>query len=239
MWDIQLQRNSDGRTGDGHTSYPFSSWGRSPAEGWAGSWRRTEGLWDRGCGEANQGERQRKAKGVTFPKWFSCPESGLERGWRWGGRQQRQLEAGISKCGTWKALCWRRWREVQLAQGLQGDTVLLWSKLSKIGKLPSKEMLETSVVTRTKSQLCCRKCQFHKLQNSFHLLYLIIHDPSVEDPLCSRKHKIIMSPDPFSCHKRHCFVEYMIPLWPPHPQLPTQLQTCLGKISHETTEHGC
>lgn len=32
-----MQRNSDGRIGDGHTSYPFSSWGRSPAEGGLGA----------------------------------------------------------------------------------------------------------------------------------------------------------------------------------------------------------
>ena len=123
-----------------------------------------------------------KQKESRFPKRFICPESGLEQGWGWGGIQQRQLEVGLSKCGTWKTLCWRRWQEDQLVQGLWGDAVLFWSKLSKIGELPSKEVLETSIVTRTKSQLYCRKCQFYKLQNVFYLLYLLYVIPQWKIP---------------------------------------------------------
>lgn len=99
---MQLQRNLDGRTGDGRTSYPFSSWGRSPAEGWAGSWRRTEGLWDNGCGEANQGERNRKAKGITFSKTVQLPRVRPRTGMGVRGKTAETTRGGPFQMGDMK-----------------------------------------------------------------------------------------------------------------------------------------
>lgn len=36
-------------------------------------WELEEGLWDNGCREVNQGERNRKAKGIMFSKMVQLP----------------------------------------------------------------------------------------------------------------------------------------------------------------------
>lgn len=110
--------------------------------------------------------------------------------------------------------------------------MLLWTKIYKIGELLSKEMLESLIVTRMSSQPRCRKCQLHKLQSIFPLLYRINMIPQLKKKksLYSRKCNIIVLPDTFLCNKWHCFVEYRI-IGLSCDRLGHQPQTCLRNLS--------
>lgn len=71
MWQVMEQ-----------TSHPFPSWedqAQIPAEGWDGSWRWAEGLWDKGCGDVNQKEWRKNKKPLSLTK-RGGPRSGLEQG---------------------------------------------------------------------------------------------------------------------------------------------------------------